>query len=88
MSIFLEGFLAWKLLIISLLYKTFHQNNSGVGSNKRYHYYTCSLKFSRIKYFAVLLNSAQKHFFVDKIFVVKHESHKLHTYIRIQQVHG
>ena len=29
-----------------------------------------SLKFSRIKYFAVLPNSAQKQFFVDKKFVV------------------
>ena len=30
-----------------------------------------SLKFSRIKYFAVWLNSAQKQIFTDKIFVVE-----------------
>ena len=40
-----------------------------------------SLKFSRIKYFAVWLNSVQKQIFVDKIFVVERESRKVHTYI-------
>ena len=33
-----------------------------------------NLKYSRIKYFAVWLNSAQKQIFTDKIFVVEHES--------------
>ena len=32
-----------------------------------------SLKFSRIKYFADWLNSAQKQIFMDKIFVVGRE---------------
>ena len=32
-----------------------------------------SLKSSRIKYFAVWLNSAQKQIFTDKIFVVERE---------------
>ena len=32
-----------------------------------------SLIFSRIKYFAVWLNSAQKQIFTDKIFVVERE---------------
>ena len=46
-----------------------------------------SLKFSRIKYFVVWLNSAQKQIFADKIFVVERESRKVHTYVyRIQQV--
>ena len=40
-----------------------------------------SLKFSRIKYFAVWLNSAQKQIFADKIFVVERESRKVHTYV-------
>ena len=39
-----------------------------------------SLKFSRIKYFVVWLNSAQKQIFADKIFVVERESRKVHTY--------
>ena len=39
------------------------------------------LKFSRIKYFAVWLNSAQKQIFADKIFVVERESRKVHTYV-------
>ena len=39
-----------------------------------------SLKFSRIKYFVVWLNSAQKQIFADTIFVVEHESRKVHTY--------
>ena len=42
-----------------------------------------SLKFSRIKYFVVWLNSAQKQIFADKIFVVERESRKVHTYVRI-----
>ena len=40
-----------------------------------------SLKFSRIKYFVVWLNSAQKQIFADKIFVVERESRKVHTYV-------
>ena len=40
-----------------------------------------SLKFSRIKYFVVWLNSAQKPIFADKIFVVKRESRKVHRYV-------
>ena len=32
-----------------------------------------SLKFSKIKYFAVWLNSAQKQIFTDKIFVIERE---------------
>ena len=44
-------------------------------------YHNNSLKFSRIKYFAVWLNSAQKQFFADKIFVVERESHQVHTYV-------
>ena len=36
-------------------------------------YIPYSLIFSRIKYFAVWLNSAQKQIFTDKIFVVKRE---------------
>ena len=52
--------------------------------------YTCihvqvipySLKFSRIKYFAGWLNSAQKQIFADKIFVVKRESRQVHSYVQ------
>ena len=40
-----------------------------------------SLKFSRIKYFVVWLNSAQKQIFTDKIVVVERESRKVHTYV-------
>ena len=40
-----------------------------------------SLKFSRIKYLVVWLNSAQKQIFADKIFVVECESRKVHTYV-------
>ena len=38
-----------------------------------------SLKFLRIKYFVVWLNSAQKQIFADQIFVVERESRKVHT---------
>ena len=44
-------------------------------------YIPYSLKFSRIKYFVVWLNSAQKHIFADKMFVVECESRKVHTYV-------
>ena len=40
-----------------------------------------SLKYLRIKYIAVWLNSAQKQVFMDKIFMVKRESRKVHTYV-------
>ena len=40
-----------------------------------------SLKFSRIKYFVVWLNSVHKQIFADKIFVVERESRKMHTYV-------
>ena len=40
-----------------------------------------SLIFSRIKYFAVWLNSTQKQIFTDKIFVVERELYMLsHTH--------
>ena len=46
-----------------------------------YMYIPYSLKFSRIKYFVVWLNSAQKKFFADKIFVDESESREVHTYV-------
>ena len=46
-------------------------------------YIPYNLKFSRIKYFVVWLNSVQKQIFADKIFVVERESRKVHTYMYV-----
>ena len=40
-----------------------------------------SLKFLRIKYFVVWVNSAQKQIFAEKNFVVERESSQVHMYV-------
>ena len=68
----------WKYGITRIWLINTYTYNSKWNGNMYINDVPYSLKFSRIKYFAVLPNSAQKQIFTDKIFMVKVSRLALH----------